>query len=114
MRFFKSIEFNCPCCQKAIMDTRFLNMINQARDLANIPFNITSGYRCKNYNNVIGGVNESAHISGLAADISCENSSNRLIIIEALLDTGFKRIGIANNFIHMDCDDSKKDSIWLY
>ena len=35
-------------------------------------------------------------------------------MVNALLNAGFRRIGIANTFIHADLDKQKPHAIWLY
>ena len=97
------------------MDKEFLLKLDRARDLAGIPFKINSAYRTPEHNAKIGGKPNSSHLKGLAVDISVTNSRQRFIILKALLDTGFNRIGIAKSFIHVD-DDKSKDSqvVWLY
>ncbi len=114
--YFDLGEFESPDEQGSgmHMDTQFLDMINDARQYANVPFVITSGYRTKVHNKKLGGSSTSSHLKGLAADISCVNSVERLLIIAGLLDAGFSRIGIAKDFIHVDCDLSKPSCLWLY
>ena len=114
--YFELAEFDSPDEQGSgvNMDTQFLDMINDARQYANVPFVITSGYRTKAHNKKVGGSSTSSHLKGLAADIKCVNSVERLLIIAGLLDAGFSRIGIAKDFIHVDCDLSKPSCIWLY
>lgn len=86
-----------------------------AREIANIPFQITSGYRCNAHNRAVGGKQDSAHTQGRAVDIKCLDGRSRWLIIDSLIKAGFNRIGIAKTFIHVD-DDPSKDSkvIWEY
>jgi len=96
------------------MKMPFLRKLDAARSMAGTPFKITSGYRTQKHNDKVGGVVNSAHLRGWAADIAC-NTSNRYAILHALLDAGFNRIGIANTFIHVDCDPTKNPcKIWTY
>lgn len=39
--------------------------------LGNLPIHVSSGYRCPELNARVGGARNSAHLSGLAADIVC-------------------------------------------
>lgn len=97
------------------MSQRILNMIDNARVLAGVPFVITSGSRCASHNKRIGGSPTSSHLEGVAIDIATDNSAYRLKIIEALIEVGFGRIGIAKNFVHVDTDVSKPQNImWVY
>lgn len=97
------------------MDKSFLKKLDKARGIAGIPFKLTSTYRSPAYNKKIGGVNGSSHTKGCAVDISCTRSRDRFIIITALLAVGFTRIGISDNFIHVDSDTTKANKvIWTY
>ena len=81
-------------------------MLNYARSIANIPFVVTSGYRCEQHNKEVDGVENSAHTRGFAADIKAANSTKRFIIVNALLRAGFKRIGVGKTFVHCDADST--------
>ncbi len=125
LKHFKKSEFNCPCgspdCTGEKMNNEFLELLDEAREIANIPFFITSGLRCTEYNQDLikrgyKASKTSSHLKGLAADISCKNSSDRWTIINSLLLVGFCRIGISDTFIHVDLDnkDKQKNVIWTY
>ena len=103
------------------MDPKFLGLLDHARGIAGIEFKINSGYRTPEHNSKVGGKPRtptskgSSHLYGLAADINCDNSRDRSIILNALVDSGFTRIGIAKTFIHVDLDKSKSQNVcWLY
>ena len=115
--FFEYSEFNSPdeIDSYMNMDVAFLNKLSKARELAAIGFKITSGYRTPEHNAKVGGVPSSSHTVGRAVDIYAPTSTQKYIIINALLQAGFNRIGIAKNFIHVDDDPSKsEDVIWTY
>lgn len=44
-------------------------LLDPARELWGKPLVVTSGYRCKELNRMIGGVSNSQHLTGCAADI---------------------------------------------
>ena len=94
------------------MNKDFLERLDWARDLAGVPFAITSGYRCPDHNRKVGSTSTN-HIRGMAADIACTAGPVRLKIIEALLNTGFRRIGMHPEFIHADVNEGP-ESIWFY
>jgi len=117
MENFNIAEFNSPDKKGSgkHMDKTFLSMIDEARSIAGVPFKITSGYRTKSHNKKVGGVANSSHLKGLACDIRCVDSRHRYLIINALRDVGFTRIGIAKTFIHCDCDTEKSQNVyWIY
>lgn len=44
------------------------NVLDPVRDMVGAPIIITSGYRCPQVNRLVGGVGNSQHMSGCAAD----------------------------------------------
>mgnify|MGYP003134205172 CR=1 FL=1 len=124
LKYFTLSEFNCPCgkeeCKGDKMNKDFLEMLDDARDIASIPFKINSGMRCRKHNEDLKkrgfkASSKSSHLKGLAADISAKDSSTRWTIINSLLLAGFTRLGIASTFIHVDLDsDKQQEVIWTY
>jgi zinc D-Ala-D-Ala carboxypeptidase len=80
--------------------------LDEARELAGVPFRITSGYRSPSANAAVGGVGNSAHGRGLAVDIACAGSRDRFHIVRGLFAAGFRRIGVYDRHVHADLDDS--------
>lgn len=116
-KYFSRDEFDSPDLEGSgnSMNPDFLDMLTKAREIANIPFKINSGYRTEEHNKKVGGKPRSAHTGGFAADISCTDSVSRHKILNALIDAGFNRIGVAKTFIH--CDNSPslaQNVIWVY
>jgi len=116
MLHFEISEFDSPdeIGSGSNMDATFLQMLDDARGIAGIPFRITSGFRTPSHNAYVGGVQGSSHLFGYAADIACNNSADREVILNSLIRAGFRRIGIAKTFIHCDNDPDKNPAIWLY
>jgi len=80
---------------------------------------ITSAARCQEWNKKIGGAKNSAHLLGLAADISTPDSHTRYIILDAAMKMGINRIGWSRDkkFLHIDiAKDSlhPKEVAWDY
>jgi len=97
------------------MDEATLSALDDARSKANIPFVINSSIRCVDQNKISGGSPSSSHLIGCAVDIKCDNSSDRIRIITALLASPITRIGVAKNFIHADYDQRKPQYLmWVY
>lgn len=116
-KWFKLSEFSSPDSEGSgdMMEDSFMQRLDLARDIAGFPFIINSGFRTVAHNKKVGGVQNSSHLLGWAADIHCSSSNKRFFIIEALLDAGFTRIGIADSYIHCDCDPEKPELlIWTY
>ena len=115
MRNFSRDEHTCSCgCGKNNMNPRHMEMLNDARDMAGIPFIITSGCRCSPHNKAIGGLPKSSHLFGFASDILAETAEARYKIVRSLLIAGFRRVGIYGDFIHADNDPNKNERrMWL-
>lgn len=47
------------------------NVLQPSRDIVGFPMTITSGFRCDELNEEVGGVDNSQHEKGEAADIQC-------------------------------------------
>lgn len=89
LRHFDRSEFSNPDA----MSTELLLKLDWARHKSKLPFKITSSYRANDARN---------HGKGLAVDIACNNSAQRLIMLKALLAVDFERIGVYSNHIHVD------------
>ena len=75
---------------------------------------ITSGNRCKEYNQSIGGYWDSPHIpkpKGKAADMQIKGMNN-IKLAFACEKAGFKRIGIYPNHIHGDIIEPRPSKYW--
>lgn len=107
---FTSEEFACKCgCGYDTPNPELVRMLQATRDLYGKQMTITSGCRCIKHNRTVGGAANSAHIDGNAVDILTPTGVDRYLIIKALIQAGFERIGINFNkkFIHVDVDYSK-------
>lgn len=117
MKYFRISEFDSPDIKGSgkRMKQSTLDLLDRCRELAGIPFVITSGYRSRAHNARVGGVYGSSHTKGYAVDIRCRNSKDRFKIINAALQVGFTRIGVSDRFLHLDNDpDKKQNVIWTY
>jgi zinc D-Ala-D-Ala carboxypeptidase len=117
MKYFKLSEFDSPDILGSgkNMNEEFLYMLDAARKIYGKPMHVNSGYRSEEHNKKVGGVSSSSHLKGLAADISCKKSNERFEMLQAFIKAGFKRIGVADSFIHIDNDKDKSQGvIWTY
>lgn len=117
MKHFTFSEFDSPDAPGSgeNMNTAFLEKLDMAREMAGVPFIITSGYRTVPRNLKVGGTPTSSHLKGIACDIACATSEKRWAIIDSLLAAGFTRVGISSRFIHVDDDpDKPRNVIWTY
>lgn len=90
IRYFTREEFRCKCGGKycngypAEPDERMVRIADQLRKNLGVPITIVSGLRCKTWNAKQGGVTNSQHMYGEAADICAKGVSQSRV--EAELD----------------------------
>ena len=100
---FSSDEFECHCgCKGPVkIDTEFVDKLQAIRTHIGKPMYVSSGVRCPDFNKMVGGVDASYHLQGLAADILCSNGALRAKIIKKALSIGLS-VGVNKFFIHLD------------
>ncbi len=76
-KHFDRAEFRCKCgmCEFEVVDVELLAVLEDLRDMTGKPVRITSGCRCPTYNKQVGGVWDSQHLKGIAADIVIDGYS---------------------------------------
>ena len=90
IEYFDRSEFKCKCGGKycngypAEPDERMVRIADQLRKNLGVPITIVSGLRCKTWNAIQGGVSNSQHMYGEAADIYAKGVSQPRV--EAELD----------------------------
>lgn len=90
MKHFTEKEFHCKCCGSLGTPQTLANIkalveevLDPAREKLGKPIVVNSGYRCPKHNLAVGGVKNSQHMAGEAADICCEdNKLLKQIIVE--------------------------------
>lgn len=114
---FSLEEFKCKDGSD-IPNTALLNIVELARNLEvlrtaiNKPITINSGYRSPKYNAKIGGVKDSQHLRGTAADIRVSGMTPKevALVIEGLIESGKMKeggIGVYPTFTHYDIRNRK-------
>lgn len=108
LRYFQLSEFDSPDLEGSgiNMNSAFLKNLDVLRHRCGFPLHIISGYRTKDYNIIVKGALDSSHMRGVAADIRCRGNHERFIILREAIRLGFNRIGVYNNHIHVDIDDT--------
>ena len=105
-------EFHCKCsrCSTTLVDERLVELLQQLRDHFQVPIIINSGYRCKAHNGEVGGVSNSAHLRGMAADIRVSGVAPREVAKYAE-SMGVGCIGLYDDFVHIGSAAEKR--FWL-
>lgn len=97
---FKKSEFRCGCRGKycsgypATVSSKLLNILEGLRSIYGRPITVTSGLRCTTYNRQVGGISNSAHKTGKAADIYipgiCDTAAGRKKVVAKAYELGAK------------------------
>ena len=103
-KHFSESEFKrcTPSSSLQDMNQQTIDRFDKARYIAGIPFVINCAFRSSAWDKAKGRSGTGAHTLGRAIDIRCNADRNRFLIIDALLKSGFTRIGIAKTYIHAD------------
>jgi zinc D-Ala-D-Ala carboxypeptidase len=97
------------------LQPKLVQMLDNARGLAGVPFIITSGYRTVEHNKKVGGVDGSEHTTGLAVDLLVKDTVHGGKMLLGLVKAGFERFGFyADGHMHVDISDDKSSpSYWI-
>ena len=118
---FWKFEFRCPCkkCRrkKVLVDDLLLFKLEMVRmECGNKPMTITSGNRCEEENERIGGHPNSAHVprpKGKGVDAKIRGVKP-LDIGLAAEKVGGLRIGVARTYCHLDVMPPSPSKFWIY
>ena len=107
---FKVREFRSrDGADEILIDEKLVILLQKLRDKFGV-INISSAYRTKSYNKKVGGVSNSQHLYGLAADITIADNSKLEEAGRYAEKLGFTGIGLDSKyqkFIHVDTRKSK-------
>ena len=110
VEYFKRQEFECKCgCgfgsrEDDLMPAGLILALDKIRLELQAPMRVNSGFRCYNHNVKVGGVKNSKHLAGRAADVSCNNYAKLVSIAEKHKSIfGLKIIRYDNDkFLHIE------------
>ena len=110
--YFNARELVCRCgiCRRSHISLEFIRKLDAARGTFGYPLKINSFYRCYRHNLNVGGVSNSNHMFGLAADVdvspydSTQRKELRLICADLSL-----RVIEYDDFFHIDLGGSFTD-----
>ena len=114
---FSKEEFDCNDGSEMPINiyhnmVKVANQLQTLRNFLNKPIHINSAYRSEEYNASIGGVSNSQHIMGRAADIVVKGMTPIEVseVIEGWIKKGDMlqgAIGIYSSFVHYDIRGTK-------
>lgn len=119
IKYFNLSEFASPDLEGSgeCMQIKCVRMLDKAREIAGIPFQITSGFRTQAHQDALTKkgyetAKNSPHLVGQAADIAYYTEAHLDKIITACVQAGFTSIGIGKGFVHVDTRPRK--AVWFY
>ena len=75
------------------------DVLDPAREKLGMPVVVNSGFRCPLHNKTVGGVYNSQHVSGQAADVRCEDNKK---LAKVIVENGrFDQLILYPTFIHV-------------
>ena len=105
---FNSTEFRCRCgeCEfskEFVPHELLLIILEDVRTSFDVPVTITSCKRCESHNKAVGGVKDSQHVKGTAADIQVAEWAPSAVYDFIDERYGDKvSLGKYNSFVHVD------------
>ena len=106
---FSREEFACHHCDQLPVNgisKALLEGLETLRLAVDLPIHVTNGYRCKEHNEAVGGVANSQHVQGCAADIWVDGYT--AYQLGDLCQGIFDGVGVyvVDNFVHVDMRDN--------
>ena len=98
---FNEMEFACKCCGYVFMHGALVDKLEALRAYLGAPVVMTCSYRCPPHNAEVGGVPNSEHTQGTAADIYVEGVDPETVA-QAAEAVGFDGVGRYSDFTHVD------------
>ena len=102
-------EFSCKDGSDVVyIDTKLCEILQKIRDRFKVPVTVNSAYRTPSYNLKVGGVSNSQHTKGTAADIALKGVLPKDVAAFAESIMGSSGgIGLYNNFVHIDTREKR-------
>tara|TARA_R100000541_G_scaffold10792_2_gene18846 strand:+ start:1287 stop:1616 length:330 start_codon:yes stop_codon:yes gene_type:complete len=91
---------------------KLAGQLQYIRDFIDLPIKLTNAYRCANHNEKVGGVSDSQHLLGKAADIQVKTLPPKDLykVVDTLAEYGRVLqggLGEYNTFVHYDIRKTK-------
>ena len=108
---FSDLESQCRCgCGQNIIKPELVSTLEAIRNLANLPVIIHCWNRCQKHNDRVGGVPNSQHIIGTAADFHIKNMSIKKLhefVGQLYEDKIIRHVGYYDWGCHIDIRDGQ-------
>jgi len=120
-KHFWSHEFDCQCkykdCIYTLVTEQMIDHLIKLREILG-PIHITNAYRCQRHQDDIRAsgikttIGPSTHQMAMAVDIKT-NKHSGTELEKVARENGFKAVGVAKDWIHIDLRNDKKRH-WVY
>jgi zinc D-Ala-D-Ala carboxypeptidase len=104
---FTPKECACSHCGELLVNEEFLDTLQRDRDTFGHSIRMNSIYRCPIWNAMCGGAPLSMHKYARAGDQSTRGK-DRMAMLSAAKQAGFKGFGGYNTFLHADTGRARK------
>ena len=105
-KYFSAEEMACKCCGSLGdgIDVRLQNLLDAMREAVGGPLHVSCVYRCPEHNAEVGGVPNSFHVQGKAADVLVPDGWTVDELADLAESLGADGIGRYYNdgFVHVD------------
>ena len=106
-KYFSDEEMACKCCgqlPEVGMDSRLLDVLDAMREAVGGPLSLSCAYRCPSHNAEVGGVPNSQHVQGCAADVLLPDGLTVDELAKIAEQAGADGIGkyYDSEFVHVD------------
>lgn len=105
-KYFSAEEMACRCCGSLGdgIDVRLQNVLDTMREMAGCPLSLSCCYRCPEHNAEVGGVPNSQHVLGKAADVRVPDGMTVDELANIAEAAGADGIGryYGDQFVHVD------------
>lgn len=114
-KYFSDVELTCHCCGQYPddgMDENLLNLLDDIREAVGGPVEVSCAYRCPAHNAEVGGVPNSQHVLGKAADIIVPDGWTVDELADLASQLNADGIGryYDDGFVHVDVRDGRIDA----
>lgn len=113
-KHFSEKELSCRCCGKLKIDPVLLVALEKLRELVGKEITVNCAYRCPKHNKEVGGVSNSQHVFGKAADIKVKGMTPKDLakLAEKVPEFANGGVGTYSTFVHVDVRNKK--SRWSF
>ena len=93
MKWFKEMELSCKCCgllppfARENIEALVEDVLDPLRERYGKPIVVNSGYRCAKHNKEVGGVANSQHLRGEAADIRPADPKDLKLLRQLIMES---------------------------